>query len=73
MKKLEVGSYERTIHEKPVTFTCKDCGQLVTEMQYPGPKKTLCITCFEDPERERRLARERKRRQRERQKANTNN
>lgn len=66
MKELKVKKYTRTIHLKDVTFVCSDCKQQVTEQQYPGPKRSVCRTCLEDPERERRLARERQRRRRAR-------
>lgn len=66
MKDIKVKKYQRTIHLKEVTFICSDCGETVTERQYPAPKRSVCRTCLADPERERRLARERQRRRRAR-------
>lgn len=66
MKVLRVKAYQRTIHLKDVTFVCGDCGQTVTEQQYPGPPRSVCDTCLNDPDRERRMARERQRRRRAR-------
>jgi hypothetical protein len=63
-KKLEVGSYERTITKRPVTFVCKDCSQECTELHYPGPDPQICERC--KPSWTQYQNRLRKRRQRER-------
>jgi hypothetical protein len=52
---------------RPVTFTCRDCGQTVTEERAPGPTPRYCASCSADPVRIRERARARKVAQRRRQ------
>lgn len=37
-----VGSYVRVVHQREVTFTCQECGRVVTQLQYPGPQRRYC-------------------------------
>jgi hypothetical protein len=39
---VTVGTYTRTIHLRPVTFTCAQCGETVTQMRYPAPTPIYC-------------------------------
>lgn len=61
-KNLDVGTYTRRIKQRGVTFTCGECGEVVTELRYPGPTPKYCLGCVAAVRR--RQARERKRRQR---------
>lgn len=38
-------AHTRTIRTRPVTFTCAECGQQVTEDLYPGPLPKYCNDC----------------------------
>lgn len=69
-KELTVGSYTRTITQRPVPYTCQQCGREDVHMQYPGARRWYCDSCREvvaldkaDKDRER--AAERMRRLRE--------
>jgi hypothetical protein len=39
---LQVGSYRRTIRQRPVTATCQECGRIETVLRYPGPTPRYC-------------------------------
>lgn len=60
---LQVGSYERTIKERPVTFTCEWCYQESTELRYPGPKPTYHEVCKAEAQRAASAARMKKMRE----------
>lgn len=34
--------YRRTVHTRPVTFTCQGCGRTVTQQRFPGPLPRYC-------------------------------
>src|SRR5258708_15012633 len=50
-------SYTRTITARHVTFTCSQCGQQVTKVQFPGPTPRYCDTCAKEVDREKTRAR----------------
>lgn len=37
-----VRAYQRTLTEREVTFTCQECGRMVTQLHYPGPQRRYC-------------------------------
>ena len=57
--------YTRVISTQAITFICQECGNEVTEEQYPGAAPKWCYAC-RDKVRRRRI-RDRVRRYRERQ------
>jgi hypothetical protein len=44
-KKIAWGAGVRTLKQRPVTFRCAWCGQLVTELRYPGPTPAYGQAC----------------------------
>ncbi len=34
--------YRRTVHARPVTFTCQWCNRTVTQQRFPGPLPRYC-------------------------------
>lgn len=51
-------AYQRTIHTRPVTFTCTGCRQTVTQQLFPGPTPRYCSeTCREEARRQQTLER----------------
>lgn len=50
-KRLQVtdprrSAYSRVIKMRPVTLTCGECGQMVTEEHFPGTIPKYCATCM---------------------------
>lgn len=43
---IAVGAHTRIVRERPVTFTCQECGELVTESRRPGPVPKFCNPCW---------------------------
>jgi hypothetical protein len=37
--------HDRTVTERPHTFTCKVCARTLTIMQYPAPSRQVCDDC----------------------------
>jgi len=58
-----------TREKKPVTFTCEQCGELVTEPHGPGPTPRYCTACYVEAQRH--MNKMRVKAHRERQKAAT--
>ena len=44
-KQVLRGGGGRTIKQRPVTFQCQWCGQLVTELRYPSPTPVYGLAC----------------------------
>jgi hypothetical protein len=44
-KQVRLSERSRTVKQRPVTFRCGWCGQLVTELRYPGPTPTYGLAC----------------------------
>jgi predicted nucleic acid-binding Zn ribbon protein len=61
-KTITVPRHKKDMPLTEVTFTCGECGQVFTVMQYPGKPPTYCKPC--QAERRRAAARERMRRNR---------
>lgn len=40
--------HSRVIKTRPVTFTCIECGQEVTEDLFPGPPPKYCNNCVRE-------------------------
>lgn len=40
-----VRAHARTVHSRPVTFTCAKCGRLATRDVFPGPPPKYCLNC----------------------------
>lgn len=38
----QVKPYERIVTSRPVTFTCQQCNQTVTQERMPGPMPSYC-------------------------------
>jgi len=66
---IAVGAHTRTVRERPVTFTCRECGETVTESRRPGPTPRYCNPCWPSVQAAR--SAERVRRYRERRAART--
>jgi len=41
-QEVQMGTYVRVVHEREVTFTCAVCQRIVTQLQYPGPRRRYC-------------------------------
>jgi len=41
-QEVAMGTYVRVVHEREVTFTCQECQRVVTQLQYPGPRRRYC-------------------------------
>ena len=41
-------AYRRVIKTQPITFTCEECGEEVTEDQYPGGHPQYCSDCIRE-------------------------
>jgi hypothetical protein len=41
-------AYRRVIKTQPITFTCEECGEEVTEDQYPGGNPQYCGDCMRE-------------------------
>jgi hypothetical protein len=41
-------AYKRVIKTQPITFTCEECGEEVTEDQSPGGTPQYCSDCIRD-------------------------
>ena len=41
-------AYRRAIKTQPITFTCEECGEEVTEDQYPGGNPQYCSDCLRE-------------------------
>ena len=63
--------YTRVISTQAITFICQECGETVTEDQYPGAAPKWCYDCRLEVKR--RQQRERVRRYRERQRQTREN
>ncbi len=58
-------AYQRTIHTRPVIFTCRECGATVSQQRFPGPQPRYCSeTCKQKAMRAGALARVRRFRER---------
>lgn len=44
-KQVQLRARSRTIKQRPVTFRCAWCGQLVTELRFPGPTPSYGAAC----------------------------
>jgi hypothetical protein len=44
-KQVELRARSRTITQRPVTFRCAWCGQIVTELRFPGPTPRYGAAC----------------------------
>jgi hypothetical protein len=44
-KQVELRARSRTITQRPVTFRCAWCGQIVTELRFPGPTPRYGTAC----------------------------
>jgi hypothetical protein len=44
-KQVHLSARSRTIKQRPVTFRCAWCGQLVTELRFPGPTPSYGTAC----------------------------
>jgi len=44
-KQVQLRARSRTIKQRPVTFRCAWCGQLVTELRFPGPTPSYGMAC----------------------------
>ena len=44
-KQVQLRARSRTIKQRPVTFRCAWCGQLVTELRFPGPTPRYGTVC----------------------------
>jgi hypothetical protein len=44
-KQVELRARSRTIKQRPVTFRCAWCGQIVTELRFPGPTPRYGTAC----------------------------
>ncbi len=58
--------YERTVHSRPVTFTCQECGRQETREQLPGPTPKYCGYCWPTVQARRNADRQRRHRERQR-------
>jgi hypothetical protein len=58
--------YKRVIRTHPVTFTCAECGQDVTEELYPGAAPRYCNDCLREVHRRKNAERQRAWRERQR-------
>jgi hypothetical protein len=47
-QKITVGTYTRTIKERPVTFRCEWCSTMGTEMRLPGPPPRYHAECKQE-------------------------
>jgi hypothetical protein len=41
-------AYRRVIKTQPITFTCEECGEEVTEDQYSGGNPQYCSDCIRE-------------------------
>ncbi len=41
-------AYRRVIKTQPITFTCEECGEEVTEDEYPGGDPQYCSDCVRE-------------------------
>ena len=41
-------TYKRVIKKQPITFTCEECGEEVTDDQYPGGNPQYCGDCIRE-------------------------
>ena len=41
-QEVDMGTYVRVVREREVTFTCAVCHRVVTQLQYPGPRRRYC-------------------------------
>ncbi len=64
-QKITVGTYTRTIKERPVTFRCEWCSAEGTEMRLPGPAPRYHAECKQEAQNS--IAKARMRRMRQRQ------
>jgi hypothetical protein len=62
-QKINVGTYTRTIKERPVTFRCEWCSNEGTEMRLPGPAPRYHTECKQEAQNS--LAKNRMKRMRE--------
>ncbi len=67
----QVTAHTRTIHERPITFRCQECGDVVTESRRPGPTPRYCNPCWPSVQTARNAARVRQHRERRRQERTT--
>jgi len=44
-KTFVVRAHTRTVHTKPLTFTCAKCNQVTTRDVYPGNPPKYCLKC----------------------------
>jgi hypothetical protein len=44
-KRVQLPVRYRTIKQRPITFRCAWCGQIVTELRYPGPTPSYGTSC----------------------------
>lgn len=44
-KQIRLSARLRTIKQRPITFRCTWCGQLVTELRFPGPTPSYGTAC----------------------------
>jgi hypothetical protein len=44
-KQVQISARSRTIKQRPVTFRCAWCGQLATELRFPGPMPRYGMAC----------------------------
>lgn len=47
-----IRAHARTIHTKPITFTCAKCKQITTRDCYPGNPPKYCLKCRPRKERQ---------------------
>lgn len=59
-------AYSRVIKTRPVTLTCGECGQTVTEEHFPGATPKYCVTCLPAVKRRQTVARVRRHREQQR-------
>ena len=70
-KRLQVtdprrSAYSRVIKTQPVTLTCRECGQTMTEEHFPGATPKYCATCTPVVKRRQTAARVRRLREKQR-------
>jgi hypothetical protein len=44
-KQVQLRARTRTLRQRPVTFRCAWCGQIVTELRFPGPTPRYGTAC----------------------------